>query len=356
MKSLLAATLSVALAMPALAQLSRPAPPRPTEIDPSLPSRSTPDQSISPAPPPKAVTKKPPSPATGPTYSFERDFQRCSSYGNAIYVAVMGNDRLSFDRILSEYRSTCLSRGDRDTPQAVLVIAAAGMLAFGNPSASLKLADEALRVEYALPDGHVARAEALSALQRYPEAKMAIAAAEAALGSRERKAREDCTSASLADLCATQNENNRGARQAIERVKGIVAQSSGDSSLAVAQNQPPRRVSHADTGGQSLPHAAAAITTTAEPHAATSARVACPNYVEVMSSISYPREALKENLEGTVVVEFTVTAGGEVKDAVIKSSTQPVFNRASLAATTQLRCKSNGRDLRVQAPIGFKLR
>lgn len=268
----------------------------------------------------------------------------------------MGADRVSFDRLLGEYRSTCLSRGDRDTPQTVLITAAAGMLRFGNPSASLKLADEALRVEYALPDGHVARAEALSELQRYPEAKMAIAASEAALGSRERKAREDCSSAPLAELCAVQNENNRAARRAIERVKGIVAQSSGETSLAVAQNQAPRRVDHADTGGQSLPQAAAAIATTAETNAATSAIVACPNYVEVMSSISYPREAIKENLEGAVVVEFTVTAAGEVKDAVIKSSTHSVFDRASLAAAAKLRCKSTGRDSRVQVPIGFKLR
>jgi periplasmic protein TonB len=90
--------------------------------------------------------------------------------------------------------------------------------------------------------------------------------------------------------------------------------------------------------------------------AVRSARVACPNYVEVMSSISYPREALKDNLEGEVVIEFTVTASGQVKDPVIKSSTNRAFNRASLAVVDRLSCQGQGQDVRVQAPIGFKLR
>jgi protein TonB len=90
--------------------------------------------------------------------------------------------------------------------------------------------------------------------------------------------------------------------------------------------------------------------------AVRSARVACPNYVEVMSSISYPREALKDNLEGEVVIEFTVTASGQVKDPVIKSSTNRAFNRASLAVVDKLSCQGQGQDIRVQAPIGFKLR
>jgi protein TonB len=87
-----------------------------------------------------------------------------------------------------------------------------------------------------------------------------------------------------------------------------------------------------------------------------SARVACPNYVEVMSSIAYPRDALRQNLEGEVVIEFTVTAGGQVKDAVIKSSTNRVFNRPSMDVVEKLSCQGQGQDIRVQAPIGFKLR
>jgi protein TonB len=90
--------------------------------------------------------------------------------------------------------------------------------------------------------------------------------------------------------------------------------------------------------------------------AVRSARVVCPNYMQVMSSISYPREALKEGLEGEVVIEFTVTASGQVKDTVIKSSSNRVFNRASMAVVSELKCQGQGQDIRAQAPISFKLR
>jgi periplasmic protein TonB len=90
--------------------------------------------------------------------------------------------------------------------------------------------------------------------------------------------------------------------------------------------------------------------------AVRSARVVCPNYLQVMSSISYPREALKEGLEGEVVIEFTVTASGQVKDTVIKSSSNRVFNRASMAVVSELKCQGQGQDIRAQAPISFKLR
>ncbi len=87
-----------------------------------------------------------------------------------------------------------------------------------------------------------------------------------------------------------------------------------------------------------------------------SASVACSNYRDVMSSIVYPREALANGTEGEVVIEFTVGANGQVKDAVIKSSSNRVFNRASMAVVSQLSCQSGGQDIRVQAPISFKIR
>jgi protein TonB len=87
-----------------------------------------------------------------------------------------------------------------------------------------------------------------------------------------------------------------------------------------------------------------------------SAQVACANYREVMSSIVYPREALKDGLEGEVVIEFTVGGNGQIKDAVIKSSSNRVFNRSSMAVVSQLQCQSGGQDIRVQAPINFKIR
>jgi protein TonB len=87
-----------------------------------------------------------------------------------------------------------------------------------------------------------------------------------------------------------------------------------------------------------------------------SAQVACANYREVMSSIVYPREALKDGVEGEVVIEFTVGANGQIKDAVIKSSSNRVFNRSSMSVVGQLQCQSGGQEIRVQAPISFKIR
>jgi protein TonB len=95
----------------------------------------------------------------------------------------------------------------------------------------------------------------------------------------------------------------------------------------------------------------------APPPAIRSAQVVCPNYREVMSSITYPREALLDNIEGEVVIEFTVTTSGSIKDAVIRSSTNRVFNRTSLAVVqTRLQCQGQGQDVRVQAPVSFKIR
>ena len=94
----------------------------------------------------------------------------------------------------------------------------------------------------------------------------------------------------------------------------------------------------------------------AAPPAVRSAQVACANYRDVMSNIAYPREALKEGIEGDVVIEFTVGANGQIKDAVIKSSSNRVFNRAAMGAVGQLSCQSGGQDIRVLAPLSFKLR
>ena len=90
--------------------------------------------------------------------------------------------------------------------------------------------------------------------------------------------------------------------------------------------------------------------------AVRSASVACANYKDVMSSIVYPRDALQNGLEGEVIIEFTVGANGQVKDAVIKSSSNRAFNRASMAVVNQLSCQSAGQDIRVQAPVSFKIR
>lgn len=91
--------------------------------------------------------------------------------------------------------------------------------------------------------------------------------------------------------------------------------------------------------------------------AVRSAQVVCANYREVMSSIPYPREALLDGIEGEVLIEFTVTASGQIRDPVIRSSSNRIFNRPSLSVVqTRLSCQGQGQDIRVQAPVSFKIR
>ena len=46
----------------------------------------------------------------------------------------------------------------------------------------------------------------------------------------------------------------------------------------------------------------------------------------------YPADALAARVEGSVVLEFTVTAAGAIKDAVVVESSSPMFDAAALAA------------------------
>lgn len=47
---------------------------------------------------------------------------------------------------------------------------------------------------------------------------------------------------------------------------------------------------------------------------------------------SYPPAAAARNLEGYVVVEYTVTATGSVRDVIVVESTHPAFERAAIEA------------------------
>lgn len=53
----------------------------------------------------------------------------------------------------------------------------------------------------------------------------------------------------------------------------------------------------------------------------------------------YPRRALSRGLEGHVIVEFTVTRTGTVRDPVVIESTNSVFERAALAACLKFKYK-----------------
>jgi protein TonB len=94
----------------------------------------------------------------------------------------------------------------------------------------------------------------------------------------------------------------------------------------------------------------------AAPPRVQSAQVVCQNYREVMGSIVYPREALRDGTEGEVLIEFTVGADGQVTDVAIAKSTNRIFNRVALKAAESMACQGQGHDVRVQLPVGFKLK
>jgi TonB family protein len=49
----------------------------------------------------------------------------------------------------------------------------------------------------------------------------------------------------------------------------------------------------------------------------------------------YPKAAREENLEGDVMLEFTITDHGSVEDAVVVDSTDPVFDAAAMVALSR---------------------
>lgn len=53
----------------------------------------------------------------------------------------------------------------------------------------------------------------------------------------------------------------------------------------------------------------------------------------------YPRQALKRKLEGDVVLEYTVTKLGSVRNARVLFSTDPVFNKAAIDSALRYKYK-----------------
>lgn len=53
----------------------------------------------------------------------------------------------------------------------------------------------------------------------------------------------------------------------------------------------------------------------------------------------YPRQALKRKLEGDVVLEYTVSTNGSVKNPKVLFSTDPVFNKAAVQSALRYKYK-----------------
>ena len=103
------------------------------------------------------------------------------------------------------------------------------------------------------------------------------------------------------------------------------------------------------------PMQAPAPAPSAIPAEPVSAALVCPNHLAVRNQVQYPAKALRMGLTGQADVEFIVTRNGEIRDIEVVRSSNPVFNAAAVAATAQLKCTGQGRDLRVRIPFTFRL-
>lgn len=90
--------------------------------------------------------------------------------------------------------------------------------------------------------------------------------------------------------------------------------------------------------------------------AVVSASVVCSNYTTVMGDAGFPREAARQGIDrGEAVIQFTLTAGGEIKDIKAVRASHPIFARNSMRIVGEYKCQGQGRDVVVTVPFGYKL-
>ena len=92
------------------------------------------------------------------------------------------------------------------------------------------------------------------------------------------------------------------------------------------------------------------------PPATVTAGVACSNYTTVMGDAGFPRDAIRQGLEkGEALIQFTLTASGEIKDIKAVRASHPIFARNSIRIVGEYKCQGQGRDVTVTVPFGYKL-
>ncbi len=83
--------------------------------------------------------------------------------------------------------------------------------------------------------------------------------------------------------------------------------------------------------------------------------IVCPNVLTVMGDAGYPRDAQRQGLErGSAVVEWIVTASGEIKNVRTVSSSNPIFARQSVKLIGAYKCVGQGRDVTVRQEFSYK--
>ncbi len=94
----------------------------------------------------------------------------------------------------------------------------------------------------------------------------------------------------------------------------------------------------------------------APPPPTVTAGVACSNFTTVMGEVAYPRDAIRQGIDkGDALIQFTLTASGEIKDIKALRASNPIFARNSIRIVGEYKCQGQGRDVIVQVPFGYKL-
>jgi protein TonB len=92
------------------------------------------------------------------------------------------------------------------------------------------------------------------------------------------------------------------------------------------------------------------------PAAPVTVGVVCPNAPTALGDAGFPREAQRQGLEkGSAVIEWTVTAAGEIKNPKIISSTNQIFARQSVRIMGDYKCVGQGRDVVVRQQFDYKI-
>lgn len=90
--------------------------------------------------------------------------------------------------------------------------------------------------------------------------------------------------------------------------------------------------------------------------AVMSASVVCSNYSTKMGEAGFPRDAIRQGLDkGEALIQFTLSASGEIKDVKVLNASHPIFARNSIRIVGEYKCAGQGRDVVVKVPFGYKL-
>ena len=124
---------------------------------------------------------------------------------------------------------------------------------------------------------------------------------------------------------------------------------------ATTPTPPPAPVAIAPTPAPVAP-TPAPVAPPAPPPATVTAGVACSNFQTVMGDAAFPRDATRLGIEkGSALIQFTLTASGDVKDVKAVSASHAIFARNSIRLVGEYKCQGQGRDVTVQVPFSYKL-